>query len=676
MLKWIFLLTIAPASFSSAAVIDSKQYHLRSGATPEWDEFAPKTPQGKRLDLRFDSRRNTGEATLFIRQYNVKLDWRVELNGARLASLVLMEDPLVSSFAVPAGTLRNGVNTLSIVPPRENDDIVVGPFALDPRPFAAAHDGTIHVNVTDADTGQGLPCRITLADPSGALAPLRNAGADFAALRPGVAYVSGGAARLGLPQGDYVVHAGRGFEYSVATQRVSIASGSVTAVELKIRREVPTPGLVSCDTHIHTFTHAKHGDATLDERMLTLAGEGVELPISTEHNMLVDFAEPAKRLGVDAYFTPVIGCEVTTRVGHFNVFPVQPGSPVPDHRLTDWPALMKAIRATPEVQVAILNHPQDVHSGFVPFAATNLNGASGENLRGFEFSFDAVELINSGALRSDLMEVYRNWFSLLNYGYRIAGVGASDSHDVSRFIVGQGRTYVACADGDAGKLNVAEAMRGLRKGRSYVSLGLLPLIRVDGRHGPGDVAGAAGESTQVEITVLGPSWANADKLELFQNGRVVVERQLAPTTSVEKTRATLSLPRPPFDTYLVVIATGPGVRAPHWAIPRPYQPSSGNWQPRILGSSNPIWLDGDGDGKFTPAREYARPLVEKYAQTPQELFQALSKYDFAVAAQAASLLKAKGIDITRADIRTLIARANAPVKEGFLSYLAALETRR
>ena len=670
--SWLLACLVTSATTCAANVIDSRQYHLRSGSAPEWDEFNTSAPYGKRLDFRFESTRNSTQATLLIRQENVKLDWRVELNGTRLANLFLMEDPLVTTIAIPAGTLRNGTNTLSIVPPKENDDIVVGPFQLHSQPSSKVLGAAIDVSVTDAATGQGIPCRITITDSSGALAALRNAGSTSLALRPGVAYTATGSGRFGLRPGEYIVYASRGFEYSVATQRVSVANDSAQ-MSLNIHREVPTPGLVSCDTHIHTFTHAKHGDATLDERMLTLAGEGIELPISTEHNMLVDFTEPARRLGVAKYFTPVIGCEVTTRAGHFNVFPINAGSQVPDHRLTDWPALMQSIRATPGVQVAVLNHPQDVHTGFVPFAATNLNGVSGENLRGFEFSFDSVELINSGALRSDLMEVYRNWFSLLNYGYRLPGVGASDSHDVSRFIVGQGRTYVACNDTDPAKLDVGEAMRSMRKGSTYVSLGLLPLIQINNRFGPGDVVPISAEPVKVDVTVLGPGWVNADKVEVYQNGSVVSERPLDPTTSVEKGRLTFDLPRTAFDTWIVVIAIGPGVRSPHWAIPRPYQASSRAWRPRVMGSSNPIRIDGDGDGKFTPPREYAKKLVEKHGYDPKAIVAALTNYDRAISAQAASLLRGKGLNLAGPEVQKIIEAANPHVKDGFLDYLAAVD---
>jgi hypothetical protein len=234
--------------------------------------------------------------------------------------------------------------------------------------------------------------------------------------------------------------ASRGFEWSVATQQVYVSAGQARTVPLQLRREVETPGLVSCDTHVHTFTHSGHGDASIEERMLTLAGEGIELPIATDHNVHIDYSTRAQRLGMDRWFTPVTGNEVTTPAGHFNIFPVAAGARLPDFHLTDWPILMKELRATPAVRVIVLNHPRNIHNGFQPFAATNYNSVTGENRRGAEFAFDAIELMNSSAQQTDYMLVYRDWFALLNHGYRVTGVGSSDGHDVSRYIVGQGRT--------------------------------------------------------------------------------------------------------------------------------------------------------------------------------------------------------------------------------------------
>ncbi|HEY6226698.1 MAG TPA: hypothetical protein VI282_06215, partial [Verrucomicrobiae bacterium] len=61
----------------------------------------------------------------------------------------------------------------------------------------------------------------------------------------------------------------------------------------------------------------------------------------------------------------------------------------------------------------------------------------------------------------------------------------------------------------------------------------------------------------------------------------------------------LSAPR---DAYLLAVASGPPVTAPFWRIPKPYQPTSTTWNPRVIGATNPIWIDADGDGRFTPPR--------------------------------------------------------------------------
>jgi hypothetical protein len=672
------------AHAGEAIVLNARRLHLGAAGSPEWDGFASRAPDARRLDLRFDAPANTREATLFIRQDDVRHEWAVELNGQRLGKLFLMEADLVHALPIPAGTLREGENVLSIVPPRENDDIVVGSIHLDPRPLnEAVHEGTLSVRVTEEAGGGPLPCRITIVDHHGALAPLIAATNTPAtepipplAIRPGVVYTGTGRAEVGLPAGDYTVFASRGFEYNVATQRVHVARGQRVGIALQLRREVATPGLVSCDTHVHTFTHSRHGDATLAERALTLAGEGIELPIATEHNLHADYSEAARGAGVADWFTPVVGNEVTTAAGHFNIFPLEAGARVPDFRVTDWPALMKGLRATPGVRVVVLNHPRNVHNNFQPFAATNYNSVTGENNRGPEFTFDAMELLNSSAQQSDYMLVFRDWFALLNHGYRVTGVGSSDSHDVSRYIVGQGRTYVFCPGEHPGRLDVAAACSNLLAGRALVSMGLLVRMTVDGKFGVGDLATRLGEEVLVNATVLGPSWAAATNVALFANGVKMREERLGPSTPSprsslrvgEKASLTWTLPRPKHDVHLVAIATGPGVTAPFWAIPKPYQPTSIHWEGRVIGSTNPVWLDADGDGQFTAARAYARRLMAEHGSDPAKLLPALSDFDEAVAAQAASFCGAAGRSQEAPDFALALKSAAPQVQRGFAAY--------
>ncbi|MBI2925800.1 MAG: PHP domain-containing protein [Verrucomicrobia bacterium] len=660
-----------------ARILDARVYHLGTVGQPEWRQFEGKTPHGQRLEVRFTAQANAREATLFLRQDDVKLDWFVELNGRRLGKLFLMEAPLVHTLPVPPGALRDGENTLSIIPPTAVDDILVGSFALNQRPLKdALTQCTLAVEVRDRDTRADLPCRLTIVDDQGALAALWTSADQSLTARPGVVYSRDGRARIGLLSGRYTVYATRGFEYGLDQRTVSLAVGQTKTVRLRLRREVPTPGLASSDTHIHTFTLSGHGDATMDERQLTLAGEGIELPIATDHDVLADYREPAQRTRVQDRFTPVIGCEVTTAKGHFNIFPIAPGSTVPDKKIEDWPRLMQAMRATPGVQVVILNHPRNVHSGFQPFASTHFNAVTGENLRGPEFTFDAIEVCNSSALQSDWMASFRDWFALLNYGYRVTAVGSSDCHDVSRYIVGQGRSYVACDDRDPAALSVAEACRSFRDGRVLVSMGLLTQMTVDGKFGVGDLATGLRDKVKVTVTVLGPSWVSAERVELYANGVKLREQKLSPRArGGEKARFTWTIPRPAHDAWLVAFASGPPVTAPYWAIPRPYQPTSREWHPRVLGCTNPIWLDADADGRFTAPRAYAKQIVQQTGGDPAKFLSALASVHEAVAAQAASLWQASGQDARADEFVRLLQHSPERVRRGFAAFLATQSGR-
>src|SRR3954468_9352674 len=111
--------------------------------------------------------------------------------------------------------------------------------------------------------------------------------------------------------------------------------------------------------------------------MLTIAGEGIELAIATDHNHHTDYTETATRAGLNTEFRSVVGNEVTTKVGHFNAFPVSAGGPLPDAQLTDWTALLHNIRSVTGAQVVTLNHPRDLHENFTPFAPVNFDATTG-----------------------------------------------------------------------------------------------------------------------------------------------------------------------------------------------------------------------------------------------------------------------------------------------------------
>lgn len=620
--------------------LEPKRLHLGKAGQFEWEIFKDHPAEAERLEVRFEAKVNATENTLRIWQRDVKQTWPVLLNGRRLGSLTLAETALECVLPVPVEALRDGENVLVLEAPAQLDDIEVGPVILDSKPVVEAIAGsTIQVSVTDAQTSEAIPCRLTLTRADGTLQPLRAEPVGDVATRVGVVYAKAGKATLAVPPGDYVLHAGRGFEWSVETQKLSLKIGDTQEVKFGLKREVDTKGWIAADSHIHTLTHSGHGDAKIEERMITIAGEGIELAIATDHNHHTDYAPIASSIGVANRFTSIVGNEVTTKHGHFNAFPIQPGAALVNHIEQEWAKLIPAIRATPGVKVITLNHPRDLHSGFVPLGGLQFNPSTGKHRHADALDIDAMEVITSGAMQSDIHLLYRDWFALLNRGHRIAAIASSDTHDVNRFILGQGRTYVAAKDGNFAQLDLDEVWRSYQEGRLLVSLGLMTTLKVDDRFTIGDLATGLGDKIKVEAVVSGPAWVKADRIELYANGILIREQSIMDEHRAgEKARIIWELPKPPHDVHLVAIATGPGITEPFWEIPRPYQPSSKTLTPHIIGSTNPIWLDIDGDGNFASAFAIAQSLVAKFGSDPSALHEALKKHDAAVVVQVESLL--------------------------------------
>lgn len=532
-----------------------------------------------------------------------------------------------------------------------------------------APQGVLRVAVLDAGSGQPLPCRLTLVDQQGRLVETGAAPGPGFAVRPGVVYSVTGRAELRPPAGRYTLYAGRGMEYSLASQPV-IAGPESRSITLKLRRQVDTAGYVSCDTHIHTLTHSGHGDSSLEERMATIAGEGIELAIATDHNHHTDYRPAQAAAGASGFFTSVTGNEVTTPAGHFNAFPIRPGSPIPPYRSTGWKELLAGIRATPGVRVVVLNHPSNDHGGFIPTDPLRFHSESGESLDGRDWDIDGIEVLTSAAIQSDWMKPFRDWFALLNHGRAVTGIGSSDTHDVDRFILGQGRSYVAAPESSPEEIDVEAAASSIRAGRVLVSMGLFTELWVAGRPA-GASASAREEKLKVRIRVQAPSWIQADRVELYLNGEIRHTVPVTPSSRAVKLDTTLLIPRPRHDVWAVAVASGPGIREAYWPGPRPYQPARAGWDPRVVGATNPVRLDVDGSG-FTSAAGYAHRLVERHAGRPDELLAELAEYDASVSVQVASLLRIHGRSLPVAAVD----RAAPHVRQAMTAYRRLLPPSR
>ncbi|MDH3584678.1 MAG: hypothetical protein OER86_10725, partial [Phycisphaerae bacterium] len=296
------------AADTPGRAIDPDLHHLGNDNVPEWKSLTSVKPEGREIDLGFTAKANDTQHTLRLDQQDVDEEWQVKLNERTLGTLKRDKAMRTLHLAIPPGTLADGDNRLTIRSRRSHDDIIVGRFHLFDQTLARVlRLGEIRLHVTDLGTGKPVPARVTLTDEAGRLVELHSASGAETAIRPGVVYTLGGGALVALPEGRYTAYATRGTEWSLDRREVAVRLGQTATARFSLRREVDTRGFVAADTHIHTLTHSGHGDASIEERMITLAGEGVELAVATDHDHNIDYRPVQQKMKLTKHFTPVVG---------------------------------------------------------------------------------------------------------------------------------------------------------------------------------------------------------------------------------------------------------------------------------------------------------------------------------------------------------------------------------
>lgn len=473
--------------------------------------------------------------------------------------------------------------------------------------------------------GQPIPARLTFRpiavppDPTGApaeLFPNVRAAPRELAVRSDVVTTRSGRGRITVPVGRYEVFASRGLEWSLASSEVTIAAGTPARLELSLVPEVDTTGWVSGDFHLHTLTYSGHGDSELDERVLTFLGEGLEFAVATDHDHHTDYGPTVAELGVGAHVATVTGNEVSTPIGHFNAFPLDPAAPPVDSNVTAAGPLFALLRqqrdALGRAPVIQLNHPR--WKGIDYFAQVGLDPLTGRSSDpAWSPDFDSIEVLNEntgwGLLEhgetplstgNNLHSVLRDWFRLLQRGGRYAAVGNSDSHTVRETLPGLPRNFVRSATDDPARIDAGAVADAVRAKALSTTMGPFLELTVDGVPMGGTVHAKDGPVT-LAVRVQAASWVDCDRVRVYVNGdEVTVLEVPALRTSVRLEReVTLDVPH---DAWLVVLVEGDDpLPAPVYRGDRPILP----WA-----LSNPVWIDADGDGAWTsPAERMAAELA-------------------------------------------------------------------
>lgn len=564
-----------------------------------------------------------------LKQQSSARYWRVDINGTVLGRLEAHLHQVDSGepadefhqlgLAIPAGVLQAGENKLAIT--GQGQPAVVRNFRLERRSLKQALQfGTVTVKVHAGKDDRPMPARITVVDAQGRLTKLYDVRTPTNAVRPGILYTLGTGDLFSLPAGNYTLYATRGMEWGVAKQSIVVESGQKQTHTLVISREVDTTGFVACDSHIHTLPGSGHGNATYAERMITIAGEGIEVAVATDHNHISVYDQLQLTTGTHDHFHAISGDEVTTHNGHFTAFPLDPAKAVPGGvqgrnplflEIEDWADLIADMRAK-GAEVVILNHPYWPTIPEGPFGKFGFDRKTASRRTGPEFNFDGIEVAQPANMTPDLFYALDDWLALLNRGTRLTAVGATDSHTVNDPI-GQARTYLESPTDNIANIDPKEVCRAFVEGRASVAAGIFAKLSLAAQeYSMGDLVPAShlassddqAASVDVQLRVAAPSWVRPRKAMIYVNGRRVAEHSIS-TRSDLPTNQTLdfTIELPPHDAHIVAFVLGDDIKLPGWTT---YGKST-------QAITNPIYLDIDADGKYSAPRETAKKLLDKEA---------------------------------------------------------------
>ncbi len=645
-IRSVVLAVILPLSIEAQEAIQGLlihpgYHHLGDSEVPDWESVTV-TPEGDSLEFDFQAMPDSSSSTLRIRHRDVDGVWLLSVNNIKIGELRRKKAEGDFYYEIPANVLVEGANHFKVVPEDAADDIAVGQIRLYRESLGTMLDlQQVSVRVKDAVAGGPLPARLSIVAAAGDRPEIYHLLPAVVAGREGLVYLNG-EARFDMPRGDYVFSVTRGPEWSRAVETVALGSKPVE-LTFTLSREVDTGGYVAADTHIHTLTFSGHGDASTEERMISLAGEGVEFAVATDHNHNTDYRPYQEKLELTEFFTPVVGNEVTTDSGHINAFPLDPAGEIPNGEEGDWVKVVDDMRLK-GAKVIILNHPRWPDRETGPFGLFGLNRGSGDRDNSAPFPFDAMELVNATTDAVDPLYLFEDWFSLLNRGERIVAVGVSDSHTLGD-PVGQGRTYIKSGTDDPAHLDVDELCRNIVAGRSSVSLGIYVEIQVDNQSGSGDLVRIADNKFTVTLRVRAPGWIHPKKAMVFLNGVSMAEQEVPAVPGVATdARLTFQMPIYGVDAHLVCVVLGDPVLEAGWKTFNDY----------TLAATNPVYLDVNGDGKYSSPRDSAKRILGSLGRDKDALIGTLEIIDPVLGLQLISLVEPELTEGGRKTILSLL----------------------
>jgi len=414
--------------------------------------------------------------------------------------------------------------------------------------FAA--EARLHVSAIDDATKKPIPVRVQVIPKIAAPATPDAYGVpDEVNGRLHQEFAVTGDAVLVVPPGEHRVVVTRGYEWELSDSTVTVAAGETKDIAVSLVHSVDSTGVMCADFHIHSMYSADSDDPVVTKVKSAIA-DGLDIPISSEHEWVTDFQPEIVKLGLTDWAFGMASSELTTFTwGHFGVVPLTPRDGALNHGAVEWIGkspkdVFAAAHALPEKPVVIVNHPRSEGFGGY-FSASRYDRVTnvGDEVL-WSDTFDAIEVFNDSDFESNRKASVADWFAFLNRGRKMVAVGSSDSHHVRTSPVGYPRTCIDFGHDDPKKLTPTLVRDAVAAGSAVVSGGLFMTVSGPKGEHPGQTAMLAGGSGDFTVTVQSPSWIGDVTLETIVNGTTVSTTKLASTgapgkRSVQTVKVTL-----------------------------------------------------------------------------------------------------------------------------------------
>ncbi len=488
--------------------------------------------------------------------------------------------------------------------------------------------GGLSFEVLDADTGNPIPCKLTLLGVAGSATPQftkndigRQEGNAIVAFNRIMTLAGVGVVPVAF--GTYDVYVSRGPEWELFIARQVKITARGAQVRAKLRHVVDTRGWISGDFHVHA-SHSSDSHVPMQDRIYEFASDGVEVIVSTDHNVVSNYAPIIAELAAGPYITSLTGDEMTTGTwGHFGAFPLPQdleragAGAVLVHGRTAADYFADVRRDAPEAIIDV-HHPR-IDAEIAYFNLAHFDARSDHAERpGFSYDFDAIEVLNGyqDPERRSVDRMIDDWFALLNHGHLVTATGNSDTHHLDHNIGGYPRNYVEVQDDNPAHLQSSWLTRAVKGHHSFFTTAPFVKLHVNGASIGNVVRAQPGGKAHVEIEVQAAPWVSVSTVTLYIGGN---ERKKWAVPKSEEVKR-------------FVIAEDFTLTKDDWVVVRvdgdkPLAPVVGDltrFDVRPLALTNPVFVDLNANGKYDASMPHGphttspyRPAKPSAAPLPQ-----------------------------------------------------------